>query len=321
MDIPALAGREEQPYFGQGHQSTKINLAADKFRTDILPEQMQTYRYATAAKPQDAYPGTGTKQETLLKLFHTSRRFIKDNTVFRRHGICNTKRVPHRAELFYSWTLQQSNLGRITKPLCSMPPTFVSENMKQRIMKNIFEKDLSGEMVSPNEPGYEALISDIFATIKTATEMNTSYRTSEEVHDYMGQILGKPLEKSTTVLPPFYIDYGKPVTIGKGCFIQQCCTFFGRGGITIGNGVFIGPKVNLITINHDPDPENRSATYGRPIVIEDKAWIGINSTILPGVRIGYGAIVGAGSVVTKDVPPMTIVAGNPAKFIKKIEIK
>ena len=53
--------------------------------------------------------------------------------------------------------------------------------------------------------------------------------------------------------------------------------------------------------------------------IEDKAWIGINSTILPGVRIGYGAIVGAGSVVTKDVPPMTVVAGNPAKFIKKIE--
>ena len=97
----------------------------------------------------------------------------------------------------------------------------------------------------------------------------------------------KPLEESTTVLPPLYIDYGKPVTIGKGCFIQQCCTFFGRGGITIGDDVFIGPKVNLITINHDPDPENRSATYGRPIVIEDKAWIGINSTILPGVRIGY----------------------------------
>ena len=67
------------------------------------------------------------------------------------------------------------------------------------------------------------------------------------------------------------------------------------------------------------DLRRGSATYGRPIVIEDKAWIGINSTILPGVRIGYGAIVGAGSVVTKDVPPMTVVAGNPAKFIKKIE--
>lgn len=187
-------------------------------------------------------------------------------------------------------------------------------------MKNIFEKDLSGEMVSPNEPGYDALIDDIFRTMETAQELAlVSIRDQKRVHELMGDILGKELPASTTVLPPLYIDYGKPVTIGEGCFIQQCCTFFGRGGIEIGNEVFIGPKVNLITINHDPDPDNRSATYGRRIVIEDKVWIGINSTILPGVRIGYGAIVGAGSVVTKDVAPMTIVAGNPAKFIKKIE--
>ena len=171
---------------------------------------------------------------------------------------------------------------------------------------DIFARDLSGEMVSPNDAGYEELIADIFATMKTAAEMNTGYRTPEEVHEFMGRILGKPLDGSTTVLPPLYIDYGKPVAIGRGCFIQQCCTF-------------IGPKVNLITINHDPDTDNRSATYGRPIVIEDKVWIGINSTILPGVRIGYGAIVGAGSVVTKDVPAMTVVAGNPAKIIKTIE--
>lgn len=84
--------------------------------------------------------------------------------------------------------------------------------------------------------------------------------------------------------------------------------------------VFIGPKVNLITINHDINPDNRAATYGRPIVIEDKVWIGINSTILPGVKIGYGAIVGAQSVVTRDVPPMTVVAGNPARIIKRIEL-
>lgn len=184
---------------------------------------------------------------------------------------------------------------------------------------DIFARDLNGEMVSPNDAGYEELIADIFATMKTAAEMNTGYRPPEEVHEYMGRILGKPLDGSTTLLPPLYIDYGKPVAIGKRCFIQQCCTFFGRGGITIGDDVFIGPKVNLITINHDPDPDNRSATFGRPIVIEDKVWIGINATILPGVRIGYGAIVGAGSVVTKDVPAMTVVAGNPAKIVKTIE--
>ena len=186
-------------------------------------------------------------------------------------------------------------------------------------MHEIFRRDVNGEIVSHDDEGYEMLIGDIFETIKIATGMNTGYHTSEEVHVYMGKILGKPLEESTTVLPPFYIDYGKPVTIGKRCFIQQCCTFFGRGGITVGNDVFIGPKVNLITINHDVDPDNRSATYGRPIKIEDKVWIGINSTILPGVTLGYGAIVGANSVVTKDVPPMTVVAGNPARIIKRIE--
>lgn len=183
----------------------------------------------------------------------------------------------------------------------------------------IFDRDVRGEMVSPNDPGYDLLITDIFDTMKTATEMNTGYRTPEEVHEFMGRILDKPLDESTTVLPPLYIDYGKPVTIGKRCFIQQCCTFFGRGGIEIGDDVFIGPKCNLITINHDVNPDNRSATYGKPIKIEDKVWLGINATVLPGVTLGYGCIVGANSVVTKDVPPMTIVAGNPARIIKKIE--
>ena len=134
-------------------------------------------------------------------------------------------------------------------------------------MNDIFAKDLSGEMVSPNEPGYDELITDIFDTMKTATEMNTGYHTPEVVHEYMGRILDKELDASTTVLPPLYIDYGKPVTIGKGCFIQQCCTFFGRGGITIGNEVFIGPKVNLITFNHDVNPENGKATFGLPMLI------------------------------------------------------
>ena len=139
--------------------------------------------------------------------------------------------------------------------------------------------------------------------------------------EYLRRITGREIDKSTTLLPPFYVDYGKNIHIGKGCWIQQGCTFFDRGGITIGDGVFIGPKVNLITINHDPNPDNRNATYGRPIVIEDKVWIGIGATVLPGVHIGYGSIIGANSVVTHDVPPMTIVGGNPAKIIKAIETK
>ena len=82
-------------------------------------------------------------------------------------------------------------------------------------MNDIFSKDLNGEMVSPDEPGYDALIDDIFRTMETAQELATvSIRDQKRVHELMGKILGKELPESTTVLPPFYIDYGKPVTIG-----------------------------------------------------------------------------------------------------------
>ncbi len=186
-------------------------------------------------------------------------------------------------------------------------------------MNEIFERDLNGEMVSPSDLGYDELINTIWDTMKTATELNTGYHTQDEVRRLLGEIIGQEVDKSITLLPPFYVDYGRHIKIGNGCFIQQCCTFFGRGGITLGQDVFVGPKVNIITINHDSDPENRSATYGRPVVIEDKVWIGINATILPGVRVGYGAIIGANSVVTKDVPPMTVVVGNPAKVVKELK--
>lgn len=186
-------------------------------------------------------------------------------------------------------------------------------------MDNIFKRDLCGERVSPSDPGYEELINAIWDTMKTATELNTGYHTSDEVRRMLGEIIGQQVDESVTLLPPFYVDYGKHIKIGKGCFIQQGCTFFGRGGITLGRDVLVGPKVNIITINHDPDPENRSATYCRAVVIEDKVWIGINATILPGVSIGYGAIIGANSVVSKDVPPLTVVAGNPAKVIKELK--
>lgn len=186
-------------------------------------------------------------------------------------------------------------------------------------MNDIFKRDLNGEMVSPSDPGYDDLINTIWDTMKTASVLNDGYHTPDEVRQILEKIIGREVDASVTLLPPFYVDYGRHIKIGKGCFIQQCCTFFGRGGITLGEKVLVGPKVNIITINHDPDPENRSATYGRPVIIEDKVWIGINATILPGVRIGYGAIIGANSVVTKDVPAMTVVAGNPAKIIKELK--
>lgn len=92
-----------------------------------------------------------------------------------------------------------------------------------------------------------------------------------------------------------------------------------RGGITLEDGVFIGPNVNIITENHAEEPELRHNVYTKPILIKRNAWIGAAAIILPGVTIGENAIVAAGAVVTKDVPDNMIVGGNPAKIIRKIK--
>lgn len=105
---------------------------------------------------------------------------------------------------------------------------------------------------------------------------------------------------------------------GENFFMNSACTFMDRGGITIGDDVFIAPKVCLTIINHDFNPYNRKATFTKPIVIKDRVWIGINATICPGVTIGENAIIATGSVVTKDVPPNVIVGGNPAKILKTL---
>lgn len=89
-----------------------------------------------------------------------------------------------------------------------------------------------------------------------------------------------------------------------------------RGGIEIGDDAFIGPNVSLITTNHAADPEMRRCTISRPIRLCGNVWIGAGAIVLPGVTVGEDAIVGAGAVVTKDVPPGAVVGGNPARLIK-----
>jgi len=157
-----------------------------------------------------------------------------------------------------------------------------------------------------------------YNAMKITAELNNLYHEPDEMRKIFSKLIGKEVDSSFELFPPFYTDCGLNITVGKNVFINSGCHFQDQGGITISDGVLIGHNVVIATLNHDLDPEKRGNTYPSPVNIGKNVWIGSNSTILPGVTIGDGAVIGAGSVVTKDIPPMTVAVGNPAKIIKTI---
>ncbi|MEG0453172.1 MAG: sugar O-acetyltransferase [Coprobacillus sp.] len=119
---------------------------------------------------------------------------------------------------------------------------------------------------------------------------------------------------------PFYCSYGYNITIGLNFYSGINLTILDKAPVVIGNNVIVGPNVNIYTAHH-PFNENqriKGIEYTKPVTIYDNVWIGGNVTILPGVKINRGAIIGAGSVVTKDIPPYVIAGGNPCEVIRAI---
>ncbi|WP_426562517.1 sugar O-acetyltransferase [Angustibacter sp. McL0619] len=153
--------------------------------------------------------------------------------------------------------------------------------------------------------------------LRIVADINTGYRTPEEVRALLTELTGKEVDESVTVFPPFYSEFGKNLTLGKHVFINLGCRFQDTGGISIGDGTLIGHGSTLTTLNHHVDPGRRADMVPGPIRIGRKVWLGAAVTIVPGVTIGDGAIVGAGAVVTRDVPANVIVAGVPAKIIRE----
>lgn len=150
-------------------------------------------------------------------------------------------------------------------------------------------------------------------------ELNNSYHTKEEIVEIFEELTGEKIDPSFMCFPPFYTDFGKNIHFGKNVFLNTGCSFQDRGGITIGDGSFLGMNVTIATLNHGFSKETRNTTYPSPVVIGKNVWIGSNVTIIPGVTIGDNSVIAAGSVVTKDVPENVVVAGVPAKKIKDID--
>lgn len=155
--------------------------------------------------------------------------------------------------------------------------------------------------------------------LKITMELNTKYNPPEKVRELFSKLTASKIDESCFIIPPFHTEFGKNTKIGKNVFINSCCRFQDNGGIEIGDKTMIGPNVTIVTVNHEINPETRINAIPKPVKIGKNVWIGADCTILPGVIIGENSIIGAGSVVTKDVPANIAVAGNPAKLIKKIK--
>ncbi|WP_238536991.1 sugar O-acetyltransferase [Caulobacter sp. AP07] len=153
----------------------------------------------------------------------------------------------------------------------------------------------------------------------TPTLNRLAYDDLDQIRAVFSHLIGQELDDGFSLIPPFYTTGGENIRVGRNVFINQNCTLYDLGGIDIGDDVMIGPNVSLITSGHPIEPSQRRAgVTAAPIVIDRNVWIGAGATVIGGVTVGENSVVAAGSVVTKDVPPNTLVGGNPAKIIRSI---
>ena len=142
---------------------------------------------------------------------------------------------------------------------------------------------------------------------------------TDELDVQIRSILGKA-GKNCTVFPPFVCDYGFNIEVGDNFFANYNLTVLDVAKVKIGDNVFIAPNVSIYTAGHPVHPSARNTMYeyGIAVTIGSDCWIGGNVVICPGVTIGRGCVIGAGSVVTKDIPDNVIAAGNPRRVIREI---
>ena len=127
-------------------------------------------------------------------------------------------------------------------------------------------------------------------------------------------------EETPFINPPFYCDYGNHIKVGKNFFCNYNCTILDVGRVTFGDNCLLAPNVAIYTAGHPIHPDSRNSLYeyGIDVTIGDNVWIGGNVVIMPGVNIGSNCVIGAGSVVTKDIPAWSVAAGNPCRVLRKI---
>ena len=179
------------------------------------------------------------------------------------------------------------------------------------------EKRLSGRLYHPADP---ELAEARLRAKRLCQRLNTLPPDDFQGRDATIRELFGSAGKDAWVESNFRCDYGAQITVGDYFYANYDCVFLDIAPITIGDRAYIAPRVCIYTVNHPlvPEVRNTDLEYGRPVTIGDNVWIGGNAVILPGVTIGEGAVIAAGSVVNRDIPPRVLAAGNPCRVIRPL---
>ncbi|MFC5271037.1 sugar O-acetyltransferase [Adhaeribacter terreus] len=179
------------------------------------------------------------------------------------------------------------------------------------------EKMLRGELYNATDPQLTAerhKARDLLQQYNNTAAGNTDLRSF-----LLQELLGK-CSKGLQIEPPFFCDYGYNITIGENVFFNFNCVVLDVMPVTIGNNVLFGPNVQLYTVTHPLNWQERASGLesGKPIYIGSHVWIGGGVIVCPGVTIGERSVIGAGSVVTRDIPADVFAAGNPCRVIRDL---
>jgi len=174
------------------------------------------------------------------------------------------------------------------------------------------QKMLAGELYVATG---EELAADARRVAEWMDRYNASIAATQRDHAALLREMLAEVGEGAYIRPPFHCDYGYNISLGRDVFLNFNCVILDVVKVTIGDRTQIGPGVQILTADHPRDPAQRRAglEFGRPVTIGADVWIGGSAIVLPGVRIGDGAIVGAGAVVTRDVAAGATVVGNPAR--------
>lgn len=185
-------------------------------------------------------------------------------------------------------------------------------------LRDLLDALNAGESILGDSPLHAVMLQTSQNAMRITGELNSGYHEPARVRELLSELTGRPVDETVTVFPPFTADFGKNIAFGRRIFINAGCTFQDQGGVTIGDDSLIGHNVVIATLNHDLAPNRRGDMHPRPVVIGRNVWVGSNATILPGVTIGDDAVIGAASVVTKDVPAGSIAVGSPARVVRSV---